>query len=123
MSETANPRWAIHPELLYVAAVLAPWLLLTLLLPTPHREAALGLLALLALLLAASGAWARRHAEARGLDPAAWSFAAVASMGYANAVMLLWRPEPGETYPAYLCHDCGRPGAMHEPFCFGCGAR
>lgn len=122
MSET-GARWSVPPEPLYVAAVLAPWGLLSLLLPTPHREAAFCLLAVLGFLLAASGAWARRHAESEGLDAAAWSFAAVASLGYANAAMLLWRPKAGETLPGYLCHECGRAGAMHEPFCFGCGAR
>lgn len=121
MSET-GARWSPPPEPLYVVAVLAPWALFSLLLPPGHRATALLLLALLGLLLAAAGAWARAHAERRGLDGAAWSFAAVASLGFSNGAMLLWDPRPGETLPAWLCHECGRAGALHEPFCLGCGA-
>ena len=110
-------------DLLYVVAYLAPWVVLSLLLPDPHRAAAVGLLVTLGLLLAAAGAWSRARAAAMGLDGAAWSFAAVVSLGLAMLVLLLWSPRPGETLPSYLCHDCGRLGAHHEPFCFGCGAR
>ena len=120
--EQATEPAPVAAEPLYVAAFLAPWLLLSLLLPEPWRLESLGLLALLGLLLFAAGLWARRRAESRGLDGQAWAFAAVVSFGYANAVLLVWRPEPGELAPSYACGECGRIGHLHEPFCFGCGA-
>lgn len=119
-ARAAGPSAAAEP--LYVASFLAPWVLLSLLLPASHRLGSLGLLGLLAILLLAAGVWARRHAEARGLDGAPWSFAAVVTFGYSNAILLLWRPQPGEGAPSYVCGECGRLGDLHEPFCFGCGA-
>lgn len=109
-------------DLLYVVAYLAPWGVLSAFLPGAHRAAAFSLLVVLALLLLAAGAWARARAASRGLDGAAWGFAAIVSLGLAMLALLAWQPRAGETLPSFLCHDCGRLGAMHEPFCFGCGA-
>lgn len=121
-AQSDEPGWGLRPEALYVIAYLVPWVAFSFLLPDPHRAAAVGLLALLAVLLGAAGAWSRRHAESAGLDGAAWSFGAVVSLGLAMVVLLAWRPRPGETAPRYVCHGCGRLGDLHEPFCFGCGA-
>ena len=118
----ADMEVGVLPELLYVVAYLAPWVVFSFFLPEPHRAAAVGLLALLGALLMGAGVWSRRHAEREGLDGAAWSFGTVASLGLGMMALLVWRPRAGETRPSYLCHDCGRLGAMHEPFCFGCGA-
>jgi hypothetical protein len=112
----------VRPELLHVSAYLAPWVAFSFFLPEPHRALAVGLLALLGVLLACAGVWCRRYAEAAGLDGAAWSFAGVATLGFAMLVLLVWTPRADETLPTYLCDGCGRLGAAHEPFCFGCGA-
>ena len=111
------------PEALYAVAFLAPWGLLSLFLAEPYRALSFGLLALLIVLLAAAGAWARRAADLEGLDGARWGFATVVSLGLALAVLLVWKPEPGEGRALYRCAGCGRLGELHEPFCFGCGAR
>lgn len=120
---SAETGWRLPPEPLYVVAFLAPWALVSVFLPTPLRAGFLGLLLLLGLLLGAAGAWTRRRAEKMGLDGASWSFAAVVSLGGAILVLLFWGPRADERLPSWLCDDCGRAGAMHEPFCFGCGAR
>lgn len=101
-------------------AFLAPWAVLSVLLPQPWRVESLALLSALGGLLLASAVWASRKAESIGLDPEAWAFAAVVSVGYAN-VVLMFNPKPRPAL-AYLCHECGRQGHVHEPFCFGCGA-
>jgi hypothetical protein len=101
-------------------AFLAPWAVLSVLLPDPWRVEALALLAALAGLLVASGVWAGQKAPTLGLDAEGWTFAAVVSLGYANGV-LLFNPRPRPAL-SYLCMECGREGHIHEPFCFGCGA-
>ena len=101
-------------------AFLAPWAFLSVLLPDPWRVEALGLLALLGVLLFGAALWAGRKAEALGLDPEGWAFAAVVSGGYAMGVLML-NPKPRPRL-SYLCDACGREGHIHEPFCFGCGA-
>lgn len=119
----AETGWSLPPEPLYVAAFLAPWALVSVFLPTHLRAGFLILLVILGALLGAAGAWTRRRAERMGLDGAQWSFAAVVSLGAAIPVLILWGPRAGERLPAWLCDECGRGGAMHEPFCLGCGAR
>jgi len=101
-------------------AFLAPWAILSALLPDPWRLEASILLVALGGLLIAAGVWAGRKAQSIGLDPDGWTFAAVVSLGLANMV-LLTNPQKRASL-AYLCDECGREGALHEPFCFGCGA-
>lgn len=101
-------------------AFLAPWAILSALLPDPWRLEASVLLVAMAGLLVAAGAWAGHKAQAIGLDPEGWTFASVVSLGLANMVLLA-NPKPRASL-AYLCDECGREGAIHEPFCFGCGS-
>lgn len=101
-------------------AFLAPWAILSALLPDPYRIESLALLAALGGLLLAAGVWAGRKAESLGLDAEGWTFAAVVSVGVAMLV-LLTNPHKRPSL-AYLCGECGREGHLHEPFCFGCGA-
>ena len=114
-------RPAVGTALACTLAFLAPWAILSVLLPTPWRVEALALLCVLAALLVAAGAWASRKAQTLGLDAEGWTFAAVVTAGYANGV-LLFNPNPRPSL-AYLCGECGREGHIHEPFCFGCGSR
>lgn len=103
-----------------LAALLAPWGLAAWLLPLPLRVAAwLGLLgvAIVALLAAA---WSRQRAEALGIDAERWALLAVMTLGV-STIMLTSKPAPSRG-ATFLCDGCGRIGALHEPFCFGCGA-
>jgi hypothetical protein len=113
-------RPAVGTAFACTLAFLAPWAILSVLLPSPWRVEALALLAAMGALLITMGAWAGRKAETLGLDSDGWVFASVVTMGYASAV-LLFNPKPRPSL-AYLCGECGRQGHIHEPFCFGCGS-
>lgn len=114
------PRPMVGTALACTVAFLAPWAVLSVLLPMPWRAESLALLSALGALLFTAGVWAGRKAESIGLDAEGWAFAAIVTVGYANAV-LLFNPKPRPAL-AYLCDECGREGHIHEPFCFGCGA-
>ncbi|MEA3201236.1 MAG: hypothetical protein QOE90_2664 [Thermoplasmata archaeon] len=113
-------RSSLTTSLACTVAFLAPWAILSALLPDPMRIGSLALLAALGGLLVCASVWAAAKASRLGLDPEGWAFACVVTAGYANAV-LLFNPKPRPSL-AYLCGECGREGRLHEPFCFGCGA-
>lgn len=113
-------RAATTTALACTLAFLAPWAVLSALLPMPYRAESLALLAALGGLLMAAGVWSSMRAERLGLDAEGWAFAAIVTVGFAM-VVLLTNPRPRPSL-AYLCRECGREGHVHEPFCFGCGS-
>ena len=75
-------------EALAMGALLAPWVILSLLLPLPHMIAALAMLCALAGLLACAVRWSRMRAEALGLDEETWGLTAVLTLGYGQLLLL-----------------------------------
>lgn len=114
MSEARLP-----PTTLALAALVAPWMAFSLLLPATHRWVALFFLLALAGLLHSAAAWSRHRAHHLGRDGDEWALATVLTLGFAMAPLALRRPDVGGMQ--FLCHDCGRLGDWREPFCFGCG--
>jgi hypothetical protein len=117
---TAEPTAkTIDPTPLAALAFLAPWAAVSVLLPDPQRVAALALVGTLAVLLIAAGAWAFRYAREKGRDAQHWAFLTVVTFGAGMAALLVTRAPPTH---GHVCVDCGRTGALDEPFCFGCGS-
>ena len=108
-----------HGEKLALAALLLPWLVLSLLLPLPHMIAALAMLMALAALLAVAVKWSRSRAADLGLDAEAWGLAAVLSLGYSQLLLLGAQGKSG--YEA-MCDECGKLNDARDTFCYGCGA-
>lgn len=106
-------------EWLAMGALLAPWTLLSLLLPLAHRVVSVSLLLALGMLLAAAVSWSRMRAVALRLDPDAWGLAAILSLGFSMALLL---GSDGKTAFEALCPDCGRLQDARAPFCYACGA-
>lgn len=115
--ERAAP--ARHGEKLALAALLLPWIVLSLLLPLPHMVAALAMLVALAALLAVAVKWSRTRAAELGLDAEAWGLAAVLSLGYSQLLLLGAQGKSG--YEA-MCDECGKLNDARATFCYGCGA-
>lgn len=107
-----------HGETLALAALLIPWLVLSLLLPLPHMVAALALVATLGALLACAIRWSHARAEALGLDPEAWGLAAVLSLGFSQLLLL---GAAGQSGFDAMCDECGRLNDARASFCYGCG--
>lgn len=115
-ADLASDRAALP---LALGALLAPWLLLSLLLPLREMALAVALLGGLALLLHMAAAWSRARARHLALAEDAWALAAVLSLGF-SMLMLLGRPT-ASGYEAF-CGDCGRLTDARGPFCTACGA-
>lgn len=105
-------------EWVALAALLLPWLILSLMLPLPHLVVAVALLAALAALLGTAVTWARLRAIELGLDPQPWGLATVLSLGF--AMLLLVGTSQASGYEA-MCGDCGRLQDARAPFCYSCG--
>jgi hypothetical protein len=106
------------PAPLAALAFLAPWVAISLLLPTPYKWEAVALVAALGALLVTAGAWSFHRAKREERDAAHWAFLTVITFGAAMIVLLASKPAP--EYGQH-CLDCGRVGELDEPFCFGCG--
>jgi hypothetical protein len=104
---------------LALGALLAPWALLSLLLPLVWMSVAFLLIATLAGLLHLGAAWSRQRAEQLGLAPDGWALAAVLSLGF--SMLMLLGPQTTSGYDA-LCDDCGRLSDARSMFCTGCGS-
>ncbi|HWH09418.1 MAG TPA: hypothetical protein VNX21_09480 [Candidatus Thermoplasmatota archaeon] len=120
--EPASPQDLPDPAPLVAVAFLSPWALVSLLLPHPWRMAGVGLVTLLALLLLAAAAWARRRAAQKGLDGPHWAFVTVLTMGLAMLPLAFGAPGRLGADPTYVCTECGREAPMVETFCYRCGA-
>lgn len=106
-------------EWLALAALLLPWLILSLLLPLSYLVVSMCLLMALAMLLCAAVVWSRQRALALHLDPEAWGLAAVLSLGFSMALLLGSEERSG--YDA-MCGECGSLQDARRSFCYTCGA-
>lgn len=106
-------------EALAIAALLAPWAILSAFLPMPEIALAFALLCALAMLLLAAGRWSRLRAHELGLDEEAWAVAGVLSLGF--SMLMLLGSRAGSGFDA-LCHQCGRLSDARAAFCHGCGS-
>jgi len=113
------PARSRHGEKLALAALLLPWIVLSLLLPLPHMIAALAMIAALGALVCVAVRWSRWRAAELGLDADAWALAAVLSLGYSQLLLLGAKGRSG--YEA-MCDECGKLNDARETFCYGCGA-
>lgn len=114
-ADLAGERQALP---LALGALLAPWALLSLLLPIGLMAVAFALLGGLALLLHLAALWSRRRAHDLGLSSDNWALAAVLTLGF-SMLMLLGSAETSG-YDA-MCGDCGRLADARSSFCTGCG--
>lgn len=106
-------------EWIALCALLAPWFVLSLMLPLPHLVVAVALLVALAALLATAVVWSRMRAAALGLDAESWGLAAVLSLGF--SMLLLIGTSQSSGFEA-LCHGCGKTSDARASFCYGCGS-